>query len=244
MPETTITLNLTQRLFIAWNAERLGIDLQASIDRFARSYFHMPHGEQAFRDLITHAHEVLSVFYGDGPGEIYAAHQMHQHLHLLRWMSYKTGALPIALADGKQQATILDYGCGTAMISINTAIDWRTQGVTVRLVLADIHTVITDFLVYACRALGIELQTVDLPAESLPGCDIAIATEVWEHLYNPVAALEQVDTAIRPGGYLLTDVSDRQAEMFHVTPDLSALRERFGQMSYTQAGDYLWRKHA
>ena len=222
----------------------LGISEQDSVDRFIISWNAMPHDGKEFRRLISATHELLRPFFDDSAGEIYTAHQMHQYLHMLRWMSYPMTPLPIELAEGKTDVTLLDYGCGMALTSIATAIDWGRQGITVHLTLADLDTVMTEFLHYACAKLDISHRMVQLPCTFTPACQIAIVTEVWEHLYDFVGALEAIDNALAPGGLLVTDITDRHKEMFHVSPDLSALRERFAQMNYAQVEQKVWRKNA
>jgi SAM-dependent methyltransferase len=239
---TTLQLNTIQYLFVQWRAEVLGISEQESIDRFIGSWNAAPHDSVAFRKFILQAHELMRPFYDDSPGEIFKAHRMHQYLHMLRWMSYAPDPLPLDLAGDKKQVTLLDYGCGMALRSIETAMAWLKCGIEVRLVLADIETEITPFLKYACKKLDIPVDVRSMTF--IPVCDVAIVTEVWEHLYDPIPALKMLDLALKPGGYLMTDFSDRQVEMFHVSPDLSALRKQFAQMDYEQVGDYVWRKNA
>lgn len=243
---STIKINFTQNMFIDWNAERLGDTRQEAERRFVRSWECMPHDGLNFRQLITNVHDVMTVFCDDRKAEVHDAYITHQYLHMLRFMSYNMPPLMPAMEGGKGTVTIVDYGCGMAMLSVDYAIKLKEKGIDVLLVLVDIKTVMTDFLAWEMDKLGIRYEFIAIENEDhypvIPPSDICIVLETWEHVYNPLLLLENVNNSIRPGGWLVSFVDDRQTEMFHVSPDLSKMRKRFSEMGYSsQKGDYFYR---
>jgi len=231
---TNVQLNRIQTLFVYWNAQRLRISTQESLDRFMDSWSTIPHDSNAYRYYAQLTHLLLSPFYSDGPGEIILANQMHQQIHFLRWMSYPAAKFELPIEQNP--VTILDYGCGLAICSIETALDMMEHGKTVHLVLVDIETIMTDFLRAACKTLEIPATFIAITGDNppnLPRCDVAVTTEVWEHLWRPEATFEAIHRALNPGGYLVSTLSDRETEMFHVSCDVSWLGKRLDDLGYT-----------
>jgi cyclopropane fatty-acyl-phospholipid synthase-like methyltransferase len=70
------------------------------------------------------------------------------------------------------------------------------------------------------------------PIPTLPAFDACIATEVFEHLHDPVRYFAAIDIALRSGGYLVTQIGDHRKEFFHVSPELGALRKAITDKSY------------
>jgi len=239
-------LNRTQHHFVSWNADRLGIDRDESYRRYYRSYCALPGGlaGPGFRRLGDQMHELLSVFFGDGEAEVFQSYRHHAPMHFLRMLSYPEprigNDLPLfrALAR-REKVRILDFGCGLAQVSRTFADKLMQTGVTVDLVLADIPTQRKDFLLWLGRQTGIATRFLDCTAEApipkLPASDLIVCTEVFEHLHDPVPYLAAFEAALPDGGVLLTDVSDHHDEMFHVSPDLSALRTRLAGDGWQEA---------
>jgi hypothetical protein len=112
----------------------------------------------------------------------------------------------------------------------------RSLGVEPTLVLADIPTLRFDFLTWLVEQWGFDARlracTPEAPVPALEPCDVLIAREFFEHVYDPVAYLDQFDTYVQPGGFVVTNVADHHSEFMHVSPDLHALRARFGELGY------------
>lgn len=238
-----VAMTRTQESFILWNAERLGISAEESRRRYQRSWNAIQggHGGRAYRRFNDLAYEFLQVLFDDSEGEVFESYRMHAPMHFLRMLSYEDPVWsdddPIVLAQrGRSAVTILDFGCGLAHRSRALALDLRDRGVTANLALADIVTLRKGFLLWLGERSGISTTFLDCsaaaPIPTLPPCDVCIATEFFEHVYDPVKYFDHIDAALRPGGMLLTGASDHHAEYMHVSPNLAALRERIRERAY------------
>jgi len=255
-PERPDKFNRLQELFCQWNAERLGISLEQSRERFIRSCSAIPngHGGREFRLFRELSHEVFSVFYDDGDHEVFDAYKFHGHLHFLRLLAHKEPEWQVdhPIVQGVAQhdtVTILDFGCGLAQRSWSLAERFKTQGKTVRLALADIPTIRKVFLLWVGDKTGVPVTfldcTAEIPIPDLPACHICIATEVFEHLYDPTSYLHKINDALLPGGFLVTGVADHKPEFMHVSPNLALLRKELDVLRYEEIERYrLFRKGA
>jgi len=238
-------LNRWQEAFCDWNSERLGIGREESLRRFRASYAALRggHAGNAFRlfsDLAQHIHQV---YYSNDPREVFEAYQSHARLHSLRLLSCSIptwpGRLPEirALFDAPAPV-IVDFGCGMAQIPLSLALYLKELGCSPQVCLADIPTFRFDFLEWFCRRLGVAACltpcTFDQPIPPLPACDLCIANEVFEHLHEPVKYLEAFDRILKPGGYLLANLGDHEPEYFHVSMDLSPVRNRLKALGYRE----------
>lgn len=237
--------NELQRYFCEWNATRLGITIDESTDRFHKSaaVFRGGHGGKAYRHFCSQSHDVFSVFWSDSEREAIHAYKMHEHLHLLRMLSYpcptwQENDLIVSALLLKEEVCILDYGCGMAQSSLALTEFLTGKGKKVKLVLADIPTIIKDFLLWVAAQKGFSVTSLDctndIPLPEVPPTDVIIATEVFEHIHNPVKTFLHLDGALVNGGFIITDVSDHDNEFLHVSPDLSQLRNEFKHLGYKE----------
>lgn len=236
-------LTPTQELFCQWNAERLAISPAEARGRYECSLSALPggHAGPEYRRFCELSHEIYRAFVDDRPGEVFEAYVFHQFPHFLRMLAYADEVVPHedvlvpALAE-RSRATIVDFGCGLAQISRRLADVLRRNGTAPRLVLADIPTIRKDFLLWIARRRELDLEfldcTPDVPLPPLPDCDLCIATEVLEHLRDPLRYVAAFDSALRPGGLLLTNLGDHRAEFMHLSPDLARVRERLAESGY------------
>src|SRR3546814_21115758 len=67
----------------------------------------------------------------------------------------------------------------------------------------------------ACETLAC---TRARPLPGFPPADAVVATEIFEHLHDPLPALERLAAALRPGGAMLTTGGDHEEELLHVSP--------------------------
>lgn len=98
---------------------------------------------------------------------------------------------------------ILDFGCGTASISISHAI---RQNPSCELVLAELQSDIHDFISYRIDKHRLPLaQIVDIQKlDGLPPFDFVICVDVLEHLENSAEVFtEQLLPKVAVGGYLM-----------------------------------------
>lgn len=245
-------LNRWQEAFIRWNAQRLAISEEDSRARYLASAAAVDggHAGRAFRNHCETAHEVFRVLWSDTQGEVLDAYRFHAPMHFLRMIAYTEPTWsdddPVvqALASRTDAFTIVDYGCGLAQKSINLA---RRHPDRARLFLVDIPTIRKEFLRWYADDLGIPCDFGDVtesePIPALPDHDLCIAEQVFEHIYNPGEVFEVIHAALRPGGFLSTNVADHKEEFMHVTPKLDALRDRLRALGYeTLVTDRLFRK--
>lgn len=218
-------MNEWQAAFCVWNANRLGLSLEVSQQRLARSMAAFDGGYGAL------VHDALAVFADDSADESFDAYRMHALPHFLRMLSYPECAMawpdehPILRAfGGARHVSIIDYGCGLAQFSITLQRALTAKGAAVSLFLADIPTLRADFLQWLADAVFIPITETD-PLPALPFADVIVATELFEHLHDPMHAFAALDARLLPGGFLVTNVNDHAPEFFHVSPDLSAVRE-------------------
>jgi SAM-dependent methyltransferase len=248
-------LTTTQTLFLKWNAERLNISIEDSRQRFLASWASVRggHAGKGFRRLTDLSHRLLQVFSNDSAHEVYDAYQLHAPTHFLRMLSYREPTwgdndVVVQKLAGRSRVDILDYGCGLAQKSRELAKYLREKGVTVHLALADIPTLRKEFLQWLGKHTGIETTTLDCtaahPVPNLPPCDICFATEVFEHIHEPVRHFEAIHSALKPNGLLVTDVSDHVSEFMHVSPHLAELQDRLKTLGYEELRPrVLYQKH-
>ena len=236
-------LNETQRIFVSWNAERLGLTDSQSFERFQRSWnrFEGGFGGGDYRDFNVTAHEAFRVLHDDSPGEVMASYQVFAPLHFLRMLSYGEpkigpGSFIVQNVADDGALGILDFGCGLAQQSRALARYFKAQGRAVTLYLADIPTIRKDFLLYLCARTGIDCTFLDCteaaPVPQIPAHQLCIATEFFEHVYDPVRYFRAIDQGLANQGILVTNSANHNREFMHVTPDLSSLREALEAAGY------------
>ncbi len=74
--------------------------------------------------------------------------------------------------------------------------------------------------------------TASTPIPKLPGCDICIATEFFEHVHDPMKYFDEMHSALRNNGLLITNVANHKKEFMHVTPNLQSLRNKIQELNY------------
>ena len=250
------TLNQTQRWFCEWNAERLGISLEASTQRYLHSLGAIPGGPRGLRFLLFNelSYDIFRPFADDAPGEVAEAYRFHACLHFLMMLGYDepvwTPEDPIVRGlPAEGPVSILDYGCGLAQASRGLAVLLRDRGQQVSLTLVDFPTIRKPFLAWMGERMGITVRNLDVtpetPVPELPDCHVCFATEVFEHMYDPLPAFDRIDKSLASGGFLLTNVEDHRDEFMHVSPNLAALRDRLADFGYKALRrNYVFRKSA
>jgi hypothetical protein len=249
-----ISLNPYQEAFCQWDALRLGITVEESRRRLSASLQTFPggHAGLAFRIFNDISHSLYQPFATDSEGEVYSAYQFHGPAHFLRTLSQPPpkwdDTHPVVRAfGGVADVTILDFGCGMAQPSISLAQRFRAGGADVHLLLADIPTLRFEFVGWLAGEWGFDAKTFecrpDHPMPELPSCDVLIAREFFEHVYDPVSYMRALDCSVNPGGMLVTNVSDHHNEFMHVSPNLAALRNALDALGYeTVVANRVFRK--
>lgn len=249
-------LSNTQKQFVRWNAQRLGISPQESEHRYCDSWRAIEGGHRkadyrAFNDL---SYDLYQVFYNDNESEIYSAYVFHGPMHFLRMLSYSDPQWSeedpiIRHLNEYQSVDIVDYGCGLAQRSRALAAYLKDKGIKVKLVLVDIPTIRKDFLLWMGEQNELETVFLDCteqaPIPALPDADICIATEFFEHVYDPLPYFNNINQALRDNALLVSNIADHKQEFMHVSPNLAALREEIQNLNYDELEqNQLFRKRA
>ena len=233
----------TQKSFVVWNSKRLGISQEESQKRYLSSWssINKGHSGSAYRLFCDLSYNLFNVFYSDIGDELYEAYERHSHMHFLRMLSYTEPQwsdkdLVIQHLHKYSNIDIIDYGCGLAQKSRSIANYMKNKGKVVRLFLVDIPTIRKEFLLWLGEQSGIETKfydfTINSPIPKLPSCNICIATEFFEHVIDPLKYFEEMHSALRKDGLLITNTSDHKKEFMHVTPNLQPLRNKIQDLKY------------
>ncbi len=234
-----------KQAFIAWNSQRLNISLTESFARYQKSWNLFPngHGGVEYRNFCGLVHDTFSVFHSDAETEVLESYRIHAELHLLRMLSYrvpdwKMNDPVIEHLKSKQDCTVVDYGCGLGHSSISLCIFLGEIGINCNIVLVDVPSIKLEFLRWYVRQLKINSSilecTLDAPIPSLPKSDFVIATEVFEHIHDPMPQLLAIDQSLRSQGMLYTNLGLHEQEFFHVCPDLSFLKQDLLGKNYAE----------
>jgi SAM-dependent methyltransferase len=150
-------------------------------------------------------------------------------------LSY-VAALDVALAHPGRG--YLDFGSGVGSGGLLFA------AAGFRATLADISTVLQDFCRWRLAAHDRAAALVDLKAAALPdrAFDFVTAMDVFEHLSDPVGAVEKLDRALKPGGVLFgrfagDDDDDRPQ---HIVHDFAPVFRRLDALGYRQIWEDKW----
>jgi 2-polyprenyl-3-methyl-5-hydroxy-6-metoxy-1,4-benzoquinol methylase len=121
---------------------------------------------------------------------------------------------------------VIDYGCGLGYISFEIGKLQRDS----KVYLVDIDTLILEFAKFRFEKHGINVETIPVTKDNLypklPVHNICIATEVMEHVIQPLKVYQNIYDSLEQEGILYGNFEDHKKEMFHVSPHLGELRER------------------
>jgi len=136
---------------------------------------------------------------------------------------------------------VVDYGCGLGFVSFEIAqMDKNTK-----VYLCDIECLHLEFTEYRFKKHGIDTEVIKVTSDNLypklPKHNICIATEVMEHVFEPLALYQNINNALDPKGILHGNFSDHTKGMFHVSPNLKDLRETVKQ-DFEQLDPLTYRK--
>ncbi len=156
---------------------------------------------------------------------------------LLWWHALEQGEAPIwnaRLLDIARRAgasTYLDFGAGIG----TNAILLSRAGLDVTI--ADVSSVLQRFAEWRLRRRGLAARAIDLKHATLESerYDLISAVDVLEHVPDPLATLEQLRCALRPGGTLVFDQiasSEDARRPFHLLRSKYPIRSRVRGMGY------------
>jgi len=147
-------------------------------------------------------------------------------------------ALKFATAYGVRE--ILDFGSGVG----SGGILFAKRGFAVTL--ADVSSVLLDFCKWRFTQRGLVARFIDLKAQDIPkqSLDFITAMDVFEHLTDPVDAVDILDDALKPGGYIFGRFAgeiDPDRPM-HIVQDFQPVFARFEEKGFREVwkDDWLW----
>lgn len=247
-------LNANQELFCRWNADRLGISLEDSRKRYFYSWNILSGGHRGARynAFMFMYQEIFSVLYGNGRDELFDTYRFLGPRDILRWTArepevWNPGHVITPALMEKDEVSIVDFGAGLAGESRALADYLTAQGKKVHLFCADIPTLAGEFLQWLADQVEYSMDyaacTPEQPIPDLPECDVLFAKEFFEHVEDPLHYFDRFDAKLRPGGYLIGDISDHSEGLLHVTPRLQHLRDEVARRGYGRVrGDVICRK--
>ncbi len=135
----------------------------------------------------------------------------------------------VGLADNNV-STVVDYGCGPAYVSFAIAMKYKNAGLPVPLtILVDLDWITREFVQYRFTKHNLPFQVVEVTEDNLypvlPPHDLCIATEVMEHVKEPLRVFKNIHDSLRVGGILHGNYEDHDTHMLHVSPNLKILRD-------------------
>lgn len=189
-----------------------------------------------YRQLCDDIHNLFKIQYDDSDEkDLVDSYKFHELLHLFRMISYsynrdfKGEAEYLTKLADKSPIICVDYGCGLGYLS--HAICKRKQESEIYLV--DIDSLILEFAKFRFEKQNFEVKIIPVSKNNvypvLPMHNICIAEEVMEHLKQPLIAYQHIYESLEKGGILRGCFMNHGAETFHVSPDLSLLREQLSR---------------
>jgi SAM-dependent methyltransferase len=134
----------------------------------------------------------------------------------------------------------LDFGSGVG----SGALLFRSNGFDVTL--ADISGVMLSFCKYRFDTRGCAASFIDLKQSMLPpdAFDFITAMDVFEHLVNPVEAVDSLARCLKAGGYIYgrfhCEVDHERPQ--HIVQDFGPVFDRFHELGFKEVfrDDWLW----
>jgi len=212
-------------LFHSWNAETNGFTEEESRRRLGavRSL-----GRKAYSRILKTAMTISLALHKSRA----AVYSEIGFLLLVRQASYRYGPVPIDhpvllnMLSTPGDKTIIDFGCGVPIQSIQMAKRLIDNGTKTLLVLCDVPSIRKGFVSWICDGSNIPFEWIDASDDipSLPRCDALIAMDFLEHMEDPMAYVRAFDSAIVDGGVFMGVLQVFMGGEDHVSPNLVGVR--------------------
>jgi SAM-dependent methyltransferase len=165
---------------------------------------------------------------------------------LMWWHTLAEDNSPLAYVAALEYASLagckryLDFGSGVG----SGALLFRQHGFDVTL--SDISSTMLSFSEYRFRQRGLPAHFLNLKQSCLPEAtyDVVTAMDVFEHLVDPVGAVESLNRCLKPGGYVYGRLSAEEQEdrPQHIVLDFRPVFARFASLGFKEVfrDDWLW----
>jgi 2-polyprenyl-3-methyl-5-hydroxy-6-metoxy-1,4-benzoquinol methylase len=163
---------------------------------------------------------------------------------LMGWHSLRDDTGPLAYVLGLEIArahhvqTCLDFGSGVG----SGALLFTRAGIN--MTLADISTTLLDFAHWRFAHRGLSAHFLDLNQTPLATAafDMILAMDVFEHLVDPVATVESLWQALRPGGLFFAriQVEDTGTHPQHIVRDFGPTFARMQELGFVRTWQDTW----
>jgi 2-polyprenyl-3-methyl-5-hydroxy-6-metoxy-1,4-benzoquinol methylase len=182
-------------------------------------------------------HQTVEQFYNESEAMIY---------ELVWWHSLSEDTSPLAYVTAFHFARLhgcrsyLDFGAGVGSGAILFA---RHE---LQVTLADISSSMLDFSRWRFAARGLSGRFVDLKENGLPAnaYDMVAAMDVFEHLVDPVKAVEELWCTMKPGGFLFGRFHSELDEdrPHHIVQDFGPTLQRLHSLGFVEVwrDEWLW----
>lgn len=165
---------------------------------------------------------------------------------LMWWHTLKDDDTPLAyvaalkFAEANGARAILDFGSGVG----SGGLLYARHGFDVTL--ADISSVLLDFCIWRFKQRHLPARFVDLKTERVPRAafDFITAMDVFEHLTEPLGAVDALADALKPGGHIFGRFASEidPDRPMHIVQDFEPVFARFKEKGFTEVwrDDWLW----
>jgi mycofactocin glycosyltransferase len=193
--------------------------------------------EEWNEQVSTADRESVERYYDQSEGYIYDLmwwHALHDDNSPLGYVT----ALDFARRSGC--GSYLDFGSGVGA----GALVFARNGFDVAL--ADISSTLLGFSHWRLSRRGLPAQFIDLKQEKLPdkAFDFITAMDVFEHLVDPVEALNELHRSLKPGGYLFGRFAAEEDESHpqHIVHDFAPTFARLAELGFKEVwrDEWLW----
>jgi SAM-dependent methyltransferase len=165
---------------------------------------------------------------------------------LMWWHTLNEDDTPLAyvvavkFAEAKSCKHVLDFGAGVG----SGALLFNRQGFEVAL--ADVSSTLLGFSGWRFNQRGHSARFIDLKTENLPceAFDFITAMDVFEHLIDPVSAVDALAASLKPGGFVYgrfaAEVDSERPQ--HIVHDFRPVFERFDTLGFHEIwrDDWIW----
>jgi dTDP-4-amino-4,6-dideoxygalactose transaminase/2-polyprenyl-3-methyl-5-hydroxy-6-metoxy-1,4-benzoquinol methylase len=199
----------------------------------------------AWRDVEDEWHERVKSGSSESIERFYDHTQAYLY-NLIWWHSLCEEDTPLAyvlalrFAQSRDCSRYLDFGAGASSGTILFARHGFDS------TSADISSSLLRFSAWRLDRRGLNARITDLKHQTLPSkaFDFVTAMDVFEHLVDPVAAVDQIAEALVPGGFLYGRFACREDDERpqHIVHDFEPVFERLRALGFSLVweDDWLW----